>query len=257
MRRAHDVLAKYYGYEDFRPGQQDLVEQVLAGRDVLGVMPTGAGKSIVYQIPAMLLPGLTVVVSPLISLMKDQVAALTDMGVPAAYLNSSQTPAEKGDALGFAASGACKLLYVAPERLGNAQMLNLAEQVPVSLVAIDEAHCVSQWGQNFRPDYLMISSFIDDLAQRPTVAALTATATQKVRDDISTALKLHDPFVLVSGFDRPNLYFGVERPDPCDKDLTLVRLVGERAARRDAPAGPASGRTGIVYCSTRAAVEDV
>ena len=258
MEDARAALKERFGYDDFRPNQRDLVEQVLAGRDILGVMPTGAGKSLVYQIPALLLPGLTLVVSPLISLMKDQVAGLEQAGIPAACVNSALTPSEQADAFSRAVSGEVRLLYVAPERLSTPRMADLAAQARISLVAVDEAHCVSQWGQDFRPDYRNIAGFVEGLPARPVVAALTATATEQVRADILDALELRDPFVLVGGFDRPNLYFGVERPEPRDKDRTLVRLVAARAAKRDASgqAGQA-GQTGIVYCSTRKAVEHV
>lgn len=257
LGEARRVLKEYFGHDDFRPSQRGLIEQVLSGRDVLGVMPTGAGKSLVYQVPAMVGRGLTVVVSPLISLMKDQVAALEDAGVPARCLNSSLTAAEQTEAFSFVASGACRLLYVAPERLDTPRLQDLVRRVPVTLVAVDEAHCVSQWGQDFRPSYLEIAGFIAGLPSRPVVAALTATATDDVRRDIAEALRLRDPYVTVAGFDRPNLYFGVERPEPCDKKRTLLRLVAARAARRSASGGAASGQTGIVYCSTRNAVEEV
>lgn len=257
LDEARRVLKEYFGHDDFRPSQRSLIEQVLSGRDVLGVMPTGAGKSLVYQVPAMVGHGLTVVVSPLISLMKDQVAALEDAGVPARCLNSALSAAEQAEAFSCVASGACKLLYVAPERLNTPRLQDLVRRVPVSLVAVDEAHCVSQWGQDFRPSYLEIAGFIAGLPTRPVVAALTATATDDVRRDIAEALQLRDPYVTVAGFDRPNLYFGVERPEPRDKKSTLLRLVAARAARRSAPGGASSGQAGIVYCSTRNAVEEV
>ena len=258
MRRARALLKERFGYDDFRPNQRDLVAAVLEGRDVLGVMPTGAGKSIVYQIPALMLPGLTLVVSPLISLMKDQVAGLEQAGIPAACVNSSLSAAEQADAFARAASGQVRLLYVAPERLSSPRLAELAHAVPIDLVAVDEAHCVSQWGQDFRPDYRQIAGFVEGLPTRPRVAALTATATEEVRADIVDALELRDPFVLVGGFDRPNLYFGVERPEPRDKDATLVRLVAARAALRNPDGSVAgAGQTGIVYCSTRKAVEHV
>ncbi len=258
MRRARELLKERFGYDDFRPNQRDLVAAVLEGRDVLGVMPTGAGKSIVYQIPALMLDGLTLVVSPLISLMKDQVAGLEQAGIPAACVNSSLSADEQASAFARAAAGQVRLLYVAPERLSSPRLAELARTVRIDLVAVDEAHCVSQWGQDFRPDYRQIAGFVEGLPARPRVAALTATATEEVRADIVDALELRDPFVLVGGFDRPNLYFGVERPEPRDKDATLVRLVRARAAQRT-PDGSAAaaGQTGIVYCSTRKAVEHV
>lgn len=246
LEQATKALKDYFGHADFRANQRELIEQVLDGRDVLAVMPTGAGKSLVYQVPAIVSEGLAVVVSPLISLMKDQVNALTQAGVRAAFLNSSISPAEQAEVLEYAASGSCKLLYVAPERLDAPRFLALCKTTKISLVAVDEAHCVSQWGQDFRPSYLGIAAFIGSLPNRPPVCALTATATPEVQKDIAHALGLVDPFSLVSGFDRPNLYFGVERPDPKAKRACLLRLVRER-----------SGQAGIVYCSTRQAVEDV
>jgi len=257
MGRAREVLSQTFGYEDFRPAQADLVRQVLAGRDVLGVMPTGAGKSIVYQVPAIMLDGLALVVSPLISLMKDQVAALAEAGVDAACINSSLTEDEQADAFRRARSGSCKLLYVAPERLDTPRVQALVREVPISLVAVDEAHCVSQWGQDFRPSYMQIRGFVASLPVRPPVVALTATATADVREDIVGGLGLVGPYVQVSGFDRPNLYFGVERPAPRDKLDCLVGLVSARAAKLATPGGPTTGQTGIVYCSTRKAVEEV
>ncbi len=246
LEAATKTLNEYFGHAEFRPNQRELIEQVLGGRDVLAVMPTGAGKSLVYQVPALVSEGLAIVVSPLISLMKDQVNALTQAGVKAAFLNSSLTPREQEDVLEYAAAGSCKLLYVAPERLDAPRFLALCKAVKISLVAVDEAHCVSQWGQDFRPSYLGIAGFIEGLPERPAVCALTATATPEVQTDIARALRLSDPYVLVSGFDRPNLYFGVERPEPHAKRACLLRLVRERA-----------GQSGIVYCSTRAAVEEV
>ena len=257
MDDARAALRDYFGHDEFRPSQRDLVEAVLAGKDVLGVMPTGAGKSLVYQIPAILGEGLAVVVSPLISLMKDQVAALRDSGVECACINSTMTPAEVDEAQAMVETGVCRLLYVAPERLETPRFRHIVDRCSVGLVAVDEAHCVSQWGQDFRPSYLAIAPFVESLPHRPPVVALTATATSAVRVDIASALRLRDPYVLVSGFDRPNLYFGVERPEPRDKMATLLRLVRARAARSSAPGGPQSGQTGIVYCSTRAAVEEV
>lgn len=248
LARARAALRETFGHDDFRPSQLPLVQRVLAGRDVLGVMPTGAGKSMVYQIPAIILPGTTIVVSPLISLMKDQVEALLDAGVAACCLTSAQTAEEREATLAQVRAGACKLLYVAPERLGDQRFLAVARSLEIPLVAVDEAHCVSQWGQDFRPSYLGIADFVAGLPSCPCVCALTATATARVRADIVEGLRLDDPFTFVSGFDRPNLYFGVERPEPRDKDACLLHLVTRRVQ---------AGQSGIVYCSTRRAVEDV
>ena len=220
------------------------MDGILAGRDVLGIMPTGGGKSICYQVPALLLPGLTLVVSPLISLMKDQVAALTAAGVPAAFLNSSQSLEEGRQVWSGLRRGAYRLLYVAPERLENQRFAELAAGRDISLVAVDEAHCISQWGQDFRPSYLGISSFVDSLPRRPVVAAFTATATGRVQEDIAFRLALREPVKVVTGFDRPNLYFEVRRPK--NKLTAVVELVSRRR-----------GRSGIVYCATRAQVERV
>ena len=246
LDQATKVLKDYFGHAEFRPNQRELIEQVLDGRDVVAVMPTGAGKSLVYQVPALVLDGLTIVISPLISLMKDQVNALNQAGVRASFLNSSISPSEQAEVIEYAASGSCKLLYVAPERLDAPRFVSLCSSTSIALVAVDEAHCVSQWGQDFRPSYLRIADFIESLPNRPAVCALTATATPEVQTDIAKMLGLRDPYSLVSGFDRPNLYFGVERPETKAKRACLMRLVKERA-----------GQTGIVYCSTRANVEEV
>ena len=244
MPTAQEILKQYFGYDSFRPGQDELVQAILSGRDTLGIMPTGAGKSICYQVPALALPGLTLVVSPLISLMKDQVGALNEAGVPAACINSAMSFEEMRDALYFAGRGQYKLLYVAPERLTAPFFLDFARRVPISMVTVDEAHCISQWGQDFRPSYLKILDFLAALPQRPLVSAFTATATAEVRDDIIRALGLEDPFVITTGFDRPNLYFAVEKPSSKPSAL-LAHLM----QRRD--------KSGIVYCSTRKTVEDV
>ena len=244
MPTAQDILKQYFGYDSFRPGQDKLVQSILSGRDTLGIMPTGAGKSICYQVPALLLPGLTLVISPLISLMKDQVGALNEAGVPAACVNSAMSAESMRDVLGYAAQGGYKLLYVAPERLTAPAFLSFAQRVPVSMVTVDEAHCISQWGQDFRPSYLKILDFLAALPARPLVSAFTATATEAVRDDIVRALGLRDPFVLTTGFDRPNLYFAVERPP--SKPNALLRLLATR-----------TGKSGIVYCATRKTVDDV
>ena len=244
MPTAQEILKQYFGYDSFRPGQDELVQAILSGRDTLGIMPTGAGKSICYQVPALALPGLTLVISPLISLMKDQVGALNEAGVPAACINSALSFEEMRDALYFAGRGEYKLLYVAPERLTAPFFLDFARRVPISMVTVDEAHCISQWGQDFRPSYLKILDFLAALPQRPLVSAFTATATAEVRDDIIRALDLEDPFVITTGFDRPNLYFAVEKPSSKPSAL-LAHLL----QRRD--------KSGIVYCSTRKTVEEV
>ena len=238
----YTVLKHYFGYQDFRPGQEVLIDAILSGRDVLGVMPTGGGKSMCYQIPALVLPGVTLVVSPLISLMKDQVAALKNAGVAAAFINSTLTPEQLRLVYRRARSGAYKLIYIAPERLGGEGFSALAREMPISLVAVDEAHCISQWGQDFRPSYLEIADFIRTLPDRPVVAAFTATATAQVRQDIMRLLELQNPACQVTGFDRPNLFFDVR--SPADKRSALLSLLRER---RD--------KSGIVYCSTRAGVE--
>ena len=239
-----DRLRQYFGHERFRPGQEKLIDAILSGRDVLGIMPTGAGKSICYQLPALVLPGLTLVVSPLISLMKDQVAALKEAGVPAAYVNSSLTPAQQREVLRRAGAGAYRLIYVAPERLMTESFLRFAEEQMISLLAVDEAHCVSQWGQDFRPNYLDIPAFVRHLARRPILAAFTATATAEVGEDIVRLLELKNPFRITTGFDRPNLYFAVRR-----EKNKLEWLKGYLQAH--------DGSSGIVYCATRKAAEQV
>ena len=238
------ALKRYFGYDSFRPGQSGLVDAILAGRDVLGVMPTGAGKSVCYQIPATLLPGVTIVISPLISLMRDQVDALNDAGIPAAYVNTTQGGDEQAMVLAQAAQGDIRLLYVAPERLETERFRNFATRVPISLVAVDEAHCVSQWGQDFRSSYLGIGEFIAGLPARPTVAAFTATATERVRRDIIGILGLNAPQVTVTGFDRENLYFDVLKIETKYKAAWVVRYVAEHP-----------DESGIVYCATRKETE--
>ena len=236
------ALKRYFGYDSFRPGQSGLVDAILAGRDVLGVMPTGAGKSVCYQIPATLLPGVTIVISPLISLMRDQVDALNDAGIPAAYVNTTQGGDEQAMVLAQAAQGDIKLLYVAPERLETERFRNFATRVPISLVAVDEAHCVSQWGQDFRSSYLGIGEFIAGLPARPTVAAFTAT--ERVRCDIIGILGLNAPQVTVTGFDRENLYFDVLKIETKYKAAWVARYVAEHP-----------DESGIVYCATRKETE--
>ena len=238
------ILKEYFGHSAFRAGQNDIVDCLLSGRDALCVMPTGAGKSICYQVPALLFDGITVVVSPLISLMKDQVTSLVQAGVPAAFFNSSLTAAQYAKALQNAANGKYKLIYVAPERLLTQEFLSLCRERRISMVAVDEAHCVSQWGQDFRPSYLKIIEFITSLPVRPVVGAFTATATQEVKQDILKLLGLRDPLSVTTGFDRPNLFFSVLQPS--SKDEKLLALLRER---RD--------KAGIVYCATRNSVEKV
>lgn len=242
--RALEALNRYFGYDSFRPGQSGIVSAILTGRDVLGVMPTGAGKSICYQIPAAILPGVAIVISPLISLMRDQVDALNDVGLPAAFINTTQTPDEQDLVFAQALSGQIKLLYVAPERLETERFRNFAVRVPISLVAVDEAHCVSQWGQDFRSSYLGIGEFIAGLPTRPTVAAFTATATERVRRDIVSILGLHTPSITVTGFDRPNLYFDVISMPRKDKVSWVASYI---ASHPD--------ESGIVYCATRKETE--
>lgn len=239
-----EVLERYFGYRSFRRGQEEVVDSLLSGRDALAIMPTGAGKSLCYQVPALLLDGVALVVSPLISLMKDQVNALTAQGVRAAYLNSSLNDAQFDKALHNMANEMYKIVYIAPERLKSSRFIRAAKSIRIPLVAVDEAHCVSQWGQDFRPSYLNIAEFIAELPERPTIGAFTATATTEVKQDIVRILGLHDPLQVTTGFDRPNLFFSVLRPS--SKLQTLEKLVKER-----------SGKTGIIYCSTRKRVEEV
>ena len=239
-----EVLKTYFGYDTFRGGQEPVIDALLAGRDALAIMPTGAGKSVCYQIPALLLPGITLVISPLVSLMRDQVTQLVQMGVPAAFLNSSLTFKQYLLALSRAKEGRYKIIYVAPERLETEGFLDFARHADISLVAVDEAHCISQWGQDFRPSYLNIPAFLEKLSHRPPLGAFTATATPEVREDIERLLGLRDPLRLTTGFDRKNLYFEVQ--EPADKRLALLELVRSRP-----------DKCGIVYCSTRKTVEEV
>ena len=246
MEQARAVLASRFGYDAFRPGQEAVVSALLAGRDVLAVMPTGAGKSVCYQVPAVVIEGMALVVSPLVSLMADQVRAVQEAGIRGAYLNSTLTPGQQAEVLRRAAGGAYDLMYVAPERLADPRFAEFARTAPLSLVAVDEAHCVSQWGQDFRPSYLSIGDFIASLPVRPPVAALTATATDLVRRDIVRLLGLQDAACTVTGFDRPNLRFAVERREPKQKLARLDEFIDERRAE-----------SGIVYCAKRATVEEV
>jgi len=238
------ILSQYFGYCQFREGQAELIDNILAGRDVLGIMPTGSGKSLCFQIPALMQKGITLVVSPLISLMKDQVSALVQAGVRAAYLNSSLTPGQQVEVLRRAANLQYQIIYIAPERLVSDAFIQFAEATSIAMVTVDEAHCVSQWGQDFRPNYLKIVAFIERLSYRPVISAFTATATQEVRDDIISILKLKDPFAITTGFDRENLSYRVIKP--ADKYHSLLEITKNN---RD--------KSGIVYCSTRKTVEEV
>lgn len=247
---ARSALKRYFGYDTFRPGQEQLVRAILSGRDAIGIMPTGAGKSICYQVPALVMSGITLVISPLVSLMGDQVRALKAAGARPAYLNSSLTPAQQNTVLKRASEGQYQIMYVAPERLEDPRFLAFAQAaaapggIGVPLVAVDEAHCVSQWGQDFRPSYLRISGFIQALPVRPVLAAFTATATERVRTDILGALGLQRPEFVAGGFDRPNLYFSVEELGDKAKTAWIRDYV------------LAHGReSGIVYCATRKSVD--
>ena len=242
----YSLLKSIFGYDSFRPGQEEVVDALVGGRDVLAVMPTGAGKSICYQLPALLLPGITVVVCPLISLMQDQVQALIQMGVRAAYINSSLTENQCRKALANACNGMYKIVYVAPERLMTPGFLRFSHSVQISLLCVDEAHCVSQWGQDFRPSYLQIEQFVNQLSARPPVGAFTATATPRVSADIRHMLRLQSPLELTTGFDRPNLFFEVQRMEEREKFPCLAAYLGDH---------PDS--CGIVYCSTRKKVDEV
>ena len=240
----YDILKEVFGYDSFRDGQELLVENTLNRRDVLGIMPTGAGKSICFQIPALMFEGISIIISPLISLMKDQVAALNEAGVHAAYINSSLTEAQFRKAMQNARQGIYKIIYVAPERLMTESFLSLVNAVSIDMVAVDEAHCISQWGQDFRPSYLRIVDFIEMLPKRPVIAAYTATATKTVKEDITFILGMENPYVALTGYDRKNLYFAVKKPQ--NKMQELLRYVKEN-----------ENKSGIIYCNTRKGVEEV
>lgn len=244
IEQKYEVLEKVFGYHSFRAGQEEIIDSLLSGRDALAIMPTGAGKSLCYQIPALMMDGVTLVISPLVSLMKDQVNALISQGVKAAYLNRSLTDAQFDKALENIARGAYKIVYVAPERLKSTRFSNALKHLNIPLIAVDEAHCVSQWGQDFRPSYLNIAEFIAELPARPVIGAFTATATPEVKQDVMNILHLNHPKEVTTGFDRPNLFFSVLRPN--SKPQELQKLVKER-----------TGKTGIIYCATRKRVEEV
>lgn len=238
------VLKKYYGYDCFRPGQREIIDMILAGRDVLGIMPTGGGKSICYQVPALLMEGVTIVISPLISLMKDQVDTLKEYGIAAELINSTLSTSAFREIISQAREGAYKLLYVAPERLETESFISLIEEVPVAMVAVDEAHCVSQWGHDFRPSYRQIHEMIRRMPRRPIVTAFTATATPQVKEDIIRLLDLYQPFEYISSFDRGNLYFEVRKPN--NKLQEIQQYLKEH-----------HGESGIIYCATRKTVDEV
>lgn len=244
MQNAQNLLKKYYGYENFRPGQDKIINHILDGEDVLGIMPTGAGKSICYQIPAMLLSGVTIVISPLISLMKDQVDSLNEIGIPATYINSTLTETEYSQTIENILYNVYKIIYVAPERLNSDTFINLLNKLDISMITIDEAHCVSQWGHDFRPSYREIANVILNLKKRPIVSAFTATATQIVKDDIINLLHLSNPFTLTTGFDRKNLNFNVEIPEN-KKDFIINFLKNNPK------------NSGIIYCLTRKTVDSL
>lgn len=237
-----DILQKYFGYQSFRKGQETLINSILQGQDVLGIMPTGAGKSICYQVPALLMDGITIVVSPLISLMKDQVTALNQAGIHAAYINSSLNERQIELALRYAKNGQYKIIYVAPERLETASFLDMAVNTDISMITVDEAHCISQWGQDFRPSYLKIVDFINKLPKRPVISAFTATATEAVKEDMLCVLNLQNANVLVTGFDRKNLYYEVRTP--AKKEAELMNYLDEHKEE-----------SGIIYCATRKSVD--
>jgi ATP-dependent DNA helicase RecQ len=242
--RVRQVLDQHFGFHDFRPGQEQIIHNTLQGHDTLGIMPTGGGKSLCYQLPALVLPGLTLVISPLIALMKDQVDALNDQGIAASYINSSLTSTELYTRLHKARQGDYKMLYIAPERLESEHFTDLLHELPLSLVAIDEAHCVSQWGHDFRPSYLSIGAWIETLPRRPVVAAFTATATPRVQKDIIKLLGLEQPLILINSFDRPNLYFSIHKG--VDRTRFINRYLKEHP-----------NYAGIVYAATRKEVESL
>ncbi len=244
MTEPEQLLQQYFGYPQFREGQQKAIDAILSHRDVLAVMPTGAGKSICYQIPALLLPGITLVISPLISLMQDQVAALQNIGFPAACIHSGMDPDEIDRTLRLVNNGVFRIVYIAPERLANRQFLHNVKALKISMIAVDEAHCISHWGHDFRPSYLQISDFIEKLPERPICAAFTATATPHVAEDIVEQLRLNDPVRIKTGFDRENLYFSVIRPR--NKKEELLEILRKR-----------QGKSGIIYCSTRKYVDQI
>lgn len=243
-KTSKEALKAVFGYDSFRQGQESVINAILEGRDILAVMPTGAGKSLCYQVPAMLLSGITLVISPLISLMQDQVKALNEAGVDAAFINSSLYEKELNDTFKNAYKGYYKIIYVAPERLMSEGFISLAKSIEISMITVDEAHCISQWGQDFRPSYMDIAEFINILGKRPIISAFTATATQNVREDIICSLGLSDPYFLVTGFDRENLFFQVDKPQ--NKDRFILDYIERHR-----------GESGIIYCATRKNVDSL
>ena len=243
----NQTLKQYFGYDSLRTGQEELINGILAGHDVLGIMPTGAGKSLCYQLPALMLKGITLVISPLISLMSDQVKALNQAGVHAAYINSSLTENQIRIALSYASQGRYKIIYVAPERLNTPRFLDFACNADISMLTVDEAHCISQWGQDFRPSYLEIAGFLTRLPRRPIVSAFTATATERVKNDIVASLGLNNPVTMVTGFDRPNLFFRVvTRKGGSQKDNSIINYVKKH-----------EDESGIIYCATKKNVDNL
>ena len=240
-----NILKTYFGYDEFRNGQDKLIESIIEGRDALGIMPTGGGKSICYQLPAIALDGITIVISPLISLMKDQVDSLNELGINAAFINSTLDNGEFLQILEGIRGNSYKIVYVAPERLNTDSFINLVKDIRISLVAVDEAHCISQWGHDFRPSYLEIPRFINSLKQRPAVAAFTATATKEIINEIKRLIGLRNPIEVTTGFDRPNLYYQVLKVS--NKSKFLIEYLNENF----------KNESGIVYCATRKSVESL
>lgn len=238
------ILKQYFGYDTFREGQEELIDNILSGKDIMGIMPTGAGKSLCFQVPALMLDGITLVISPLISLMKDQVQTLVANGASAAFINSTLSYSQTLKAIENARKGKYKIIYVAPERLDVPEFLEFSQNANISMITVDEAHCISQWGQNFRPSYLKIRDFIEKLPKRPVISAFTATATSEVKEDIINILKLENPFIIITGFNRENLYFEVQKPT--NKYQAVIKYL------KDNP-----NKSGIIYCSTRKTVEEV
>lgn len=240
----YDYLKQYFGYDTFREGQENLIDSILAGKDTVGIMPTGAGKSVCYQLPSLMMPGITLVITPLISLMKDQVASLKEAGIRGAYFNSSLTYNQYLKALEYAKMGTYKIIYVAPERLTNREFLEFVKVVKIDMIAVDEAHCISQWGQDFRPSYLRIMDLIDELGYRPVISAFTATATKQVREDIIRILEMNNPEIVTTGYDRKNLKFEVQKP--ASKYEFVKTYIKNN-----------QGKSGIIYCISRKLTEEV